>query len=114
MRAGSLRDRVRIERAVDTTDAQGGTTRTWVPLDVVYAKIRAGVGREFVAAKEQIATNVFTVTIRHRDDITAGMRIRRGAAVLWVTSPAVDPDGSRERLTLLCEVRDGETGGQSA
>lgn len=51
MKAGTLRDRIRIDRPVDAVDSVGGAVKSWALVAEVNAAIYPGaVGRESTAA----------------------------------------------------------------
>lgn len=92
MRAGRLRDRVVIEREVETgKDQWGQVLREWQPLATLWADLRATRGRELVAAGRLEGTAVGTLRLRHSAltaSITAADRVvARGHVWAIVSAP---------------------------
>lgn len=76
MKAGDLRQPIRLECPVASVDSGGNRVTTWKPLPVtVYASMKDVSGREFYAAQAYQAQDVVTFGIRWRDDITEEWRI---------------------------------------
>jgi SPP1 family predicted phage head-tail adaptor len=97
-----LRERVTIEAPARVDDGAGGAALTWSEVATVQAEVAAGAGREVAAGERLEARQRLTVTIRHRADVTAAMRL------VWRDEPfnikAVrDPDGRRRWLQIHAE-----------
>lgn len=109
--AGRLNRKVAIQQRDDGTDAWGQPVRTWNTHANCWAWIKPTTG---AAAAEQISGDAqtsavhYSVRIRYREGLTAGMRILAGALTLDVA--AVIPDvAGREHVDLVCVegARDG-------
>jgi head-tail adaptor len=88
--AGTLRERVEVQRRDGARDAIGGAVGDWVSLGTAWAAIefdRAGAG---VAADAADASPWWRVTMRARD-ISVGDRMLWGGRVLAVRSVERDP-----------------------
>lgn len=102
MRAGLLRHRLVIQRAVETKDTLGGDVQTWATLATVWGQVRPLSGREAYESQRVTTTASHFMTIRYREDIAPQMRVvwhgrtfeitfientdgRDRALVLWVT-----------------------------
>ncbi len=104
-RIGALRHRVVLERPVRAADDGGGAAETWEPVATLRAAVTARSGKEEVFADRVSGERRVEVTIRHRDDVTPGMRFRLGARRLDIRA-ALDEDGRRRWLKCDCEERD--------
>jgi SPP1 family predicted phage head-tail adaptor len=109
MRAGKLRHRITIEAPTASQDEYGEPIPTWAPLFTVWAAREDLAGREYFAAA-QIQSEVTTkFRIRHRDGITAKMRVNDGGR-LYDIAAVQDPEGRGRELILLCVRReDGQS-----
>jgi SPP1 family predicted phage head-tail adaptor len=96
------RHRLALQAMVPTPDDAGGRTESFVTLATVWAEIRYRGGEERLLAgrPEQAARHL--VSFRWRGGVDAGMRLVGGARVFQIIS-AGDPDGTRRRITCLCE-----------
>jgi len=100
---GWLRHRVVIETAVAAPDGAGGETVTWEALATVWALVVPAAAAERSRAGRLTGVVSHAVTIRHRGDVTGGMRVLyrgRRHRVLAVE----DPDERQRYLTLLTEL----------
>ncbi len=100
--AGLLRERVVVEALTDERNAIGAQLPEWV----VVARCLAAVAPEGVGAEAEAqalsAMARFKVTIRVRDGIAVGQRIRWGARTLAIRQRVDDP-ALPDRITLRCE-----------
>jgi len=101
-RAGDLRRRVTLEAPADVVDEIGGVTRSWVVVATLWARIETPRGATRLAAERLEQALGHRVTLRWRDDVTGGMRLRYGARVFAIRAVR-DPDESRRSLVLDCE-----------
>lgn len=86
MQAGSLDDRVTIQRLVAASPDVTGTgmpDESWQDYLTVYASVEPLNGRELFAAQEHHAEVTTRIRIRHRDGITAKMRIVDGDGTIY-------------------------------
>lgn len=98
---GQLRERVAIQQKTSSTDSQGGRAVTWGVLATVAAAIEPeGAPVEQIQASAITATGRYRVSIRHRTDVTAVMRLRWRARILQILS--VVSDERRRFLLLQC------------
>ncbi len=98
---GQRNTRIRIESEVLSGDGQGGHTKTWAVLAVVWALVEPLTSREALQAQQTTAVLSTAVTIVFRSDISVKQRIRIGPRVLQIESYQ-DPDGRKDELRLLC------------
>lgn len=97
-----LRRRVRIEAASDVSDGAGGVTRTWVPVDEVFARITPRRRRETVQAGRQVGVVTHRITMRWRDDIGGDLRLISDG-VIYRVLVAEDADPMRRFVDCWCE-----------
>ncbi len=100
--AGSLDQRVTIQRRVVGVDAHGQESTTWQDVATVWASVRPVPGRDLLAAGQPQATFDATVRIRYRDDVRATDRLAWGTRTLELVGEPVDIDGQRHTLELRC------------
>lgn len=96
-----LRDRVRLEALVSTTDTHGGSASSWVVRDTPYAAVWPVSGRESVLAAQMTAVLSTVVWMRYRSDVSVKDRIRFGERVLQIED-VCDPDGRRTWTRAMC------------
>tara|TARA_R110000868_G_scaffold244926_2_gene501394 strand:+ start:4911 stop:5234 length:324 start_codon:yes stop_codon:yes gene_type:complete len=99
---GSLRERVMIERPVRVGDGTGGESVSWTELGEVWAEVASLAGSEVTQAERDEARGSYTVTMRHRDDVNADMRLVWRGKTLNIRSLR-DPDGRRRWLVVSAE-----------
>ena len=100
--AGSLRERILIEKAVEERTATGVQAAGWeVVARCLAAVVAEGAGAES-EGQSLSAMARFRVTIRTRDGIAVGQRVAWGARVLTVRQRVDDP-GLADRILLRCE-----------
>lgn len=83
---GEMRHRVTIEQKTrGASDGAGGViSETWTTFAEVWAKLEPQVGREIVAADQNVHRLTHRVTIRHREGVTAAMRIKYQGRTLGI------------------------------
>jgi head-tail adaptor len=100
--AGTLRERVRIERPVDLRTESGLQQAGWEPVASCLASIIAeGAGAE-AEGQTLSAMPRFKVTIRWREGISVGQRVIWGERAMLVKQRIDDPL-LRDRILLRCE-----------
>lgn len=100
--AGSLRERITIERRVTGRDPMGLQQPGWEPVARCLAAIAgegAGAQSEGMALS---AMQRFRVTVRMREGLGVDQRVMWSGRVLMVRQVLVDPR-MKDRLTLRCE-----------
>ncbi len=100
---GWIAHRILIEQPVVTPDEAGGGSIAWSPLATVWAAIEPVRAVVDTAADRIGSAITHRVTIRHRSDVAAGMRIRHRGRLLAIAT-VVDPD--ERRRFLLIEARE--------
>lgn len=102
MRTGNLRRRISIQRKDMTQDSYGQPSLTWVSVADTWADIQPLSGRELEIAQAINAEVSHQVTIRHREGITAAMRIVYQGRYFNITSPPLDVDMRHKEIQLMC------------
>lgn len=100
--AGTLKERVELQRRGGGRDALGGAAGSWELLGLAWAAVeydRPGSGAVAGAADD---SPFWRVTMRARDDVAVGDRLLWGGRVLSVRSVERDPRRS-DRLRLRAE-----------
>lgn len=107
MRAGELRNRIRIEQRTDAADGYGGLDTTWTVLDVVPAKIEPAGAGEGAENGRQMPKNRHKVTMRYRTGVLPAMRVISNGRALEIES-VVNVEERNRTLELMCVERVGE------
>lgn len=98
---GRMTARMELERPVDTPDGQGGISRAFANAGALWTLIEPRVALITERRDERVEDLEHDVWIRHRTDVSAGMRFRKGARLLDILS-AFDPDETRRYLVCRC------------
>lgn len=110
--AGQLDRRVTIQQRAAGVDTYGQPSTTWETLATVWAWVKAPSGAslaERVAADRQASLVTYSVRIRYRADVTAGMRLLVGSDTWDIDSVVID-HARREYVDLVCVVGGGNGG----
>lgn len=99
MRIGPMRERITLQREVDTADGAGGSTIGWADIATVYARVQPASGRERLASQQLQNSITHRVTIRSRGDISCATRILWGDRPLNIRS-ILNLDERKEFLTI--------------
>lgn len=105
MRAGRLKERVTIQRAVETPDAGGGAAISWQDMAKVWASVEPLSGRDQVEGGGLVGVASYRVRMRRREGITSADRLVWRGVVLDIASPPL-MDAKREMTQLLCVVQE--------
>ena len=112
VRAGTYRDRVRIEQFVTATDASGGPARTWSPVleageggEVAAQIMDIGIGQEFFGVGTEVAEMTTRIRIRETPGFNLDPKMRfvdvdRGTIYEMV---GIAPTRLREELVIRCK-----------
>ncbi len=100
--AGKLRHRVVLQANVQVQDSAGDWVQGWHSMGTVWAAIAPVSGREFIQSQGTQAEVTARITVRARNDITAGWRVVHGAMVYDIKGVLPDVDSGLEYLTLVC------------
>lgn len=102
-RPGQMRDRVTIQRATRAADAFGQLVETWSTVATRRADIRPTSGVERVVAEQLRAIATHVVILRDRTDIRPTDRLLTPDGTKLAILQAVNTDGVRRFLTLVCK-----------
>lgn len=100
---GRMRRLLSLQAETVIPDGAGGGAAQWSEVAQVFASVEGIGGNEAEAAMRPAGRTRYRVGLRYRDGVAAGMRFVDGERVLTIRA-AFDPDGTRRRLTCLCEV----------
>lgn len=103
MRAGSLTQRVTIERVTLTQDAAGQPVESWAPLATVWAAVEPLNGREYFAASSAQSEVTTRIRIRYRPGLTSADRVNHDGALHNIRS-VINPNSKGRELVLMCEA----------
>lgn len=97
-----LNRRVTVQAPVRVDNGKGGNSKSWNDVIPVWAEMIPLRGSEALDQALLEQRQVWKITIRHRDDVTADNRLMfRGKALNIIT--AEDPDGARRWLVMTAE-----------
>ena len=103
MRAGTLNCRITVQQLGGGVDALGQPLQSWTDVATLWANVRHSSGVESIKADAVTTVVRASIRIRHRIDITAGMRVVAGVYTYNIVT--VLPDiGGKEYTDLVCEV----------
>ena len=100
--AGHLRHRVTLQSPTVTRDAYGAETVTWADQATVWAACLPLSGREYLAARAEVAETLIKVRIRWRADVSTTCRVVWEGRT-YVIEAALDTLGRHEELVLMCK-----------
>lgn len=76
MSVGQKRERVEIQRATETADAEGQPVKDpWLKVVTVWARVESLTGREFESVKAISSEISKRFTVNYRRDLTVKMRV---------------------------------------
>lgn len=101
---GGLTDRVQLQRRTETAEDEGGHAVIFVPMGMLWARVKAFGGGRGVAADARGVAATHTVVIRHRTGVFAGDRFVYRGRHLEVLG-AEDISGRRRFLACRCVER---------
>lgn len=103
MQAGSLNQRVTLERDEVATDDWGGVIHAWVTHAELWANVRHLSGSQSIRADSPVSEVRASIRVRYRTDLDASMRVLVGGKAYTVE--AVMPNlQSREHIDLVCKL----------
>lgn len=104
MQAGRLNRRCVIQRRTGGTNDWGEPLpEGWETHATVWANVKHLSGSEAIKADAEVSTVRASIRIRHRSDITAGMRVLIGLAVYDIEAVLSDT-ARREFVDLACKA----------
>ena len=100
---GSFRTELSLQQVTLTADGMGGNTEEWSVIATVFARVEPLTATAQFAAGQTLEEATHRVTLRHRANLSSGMRFVRGARV-WTILSAHDPDETGRYL--VCRTRE--------
>lgn len=104
LNAGRLNRRITLQQRVAGVDGYGQPSTAWQDVATVWADIKAPTGMaaaQRLASDREVSLATYSMRIRYRAGITAGMRVAEGTAVFDVQQVIPDLAG-REYVDLVC------------
>ncbi|WP_438749460.1 phage head closure protein [Pararhizobium sp. O133] len=98
---GQLSVRLDLEMRSDASDGQGGVVTTFTTFATLWARIEPVATRIEERSDEAVFSVTHRLWIRFRDDLSAGMRFRKGGRMFTVRA-FYDPDETRRYLVCNC------------
>jgi SPP1 family predicted phage head-tail adaptor len=102
IKAGDLRERVRLELLVDPDDGRGGQAESWALVTDLWASVLPTGGRETLEGGALTGVQGWRVRIRWRAGVSVRHRFVWRGRQLNIRS-VEDPDGRRQELLAFCE-----------
>lgn len=99
MSIGGMKEALTIQRPVLAQDGGGGFETSWEDVAEVYARIEDLGGGEAPRHGQTVAENAYRLTLHHRADVTADMRLAGGGKIYEIVSLR-DPDGRGATLEI--------------
>lgn len=105
--AGSLDQRITLQRKTGTADGMGGHTEVWADIGTQWAKVMPAGGNERVEAMRMGAATAYRMTVRWRGDADGQPYFRADDKVIWrgreYAVRTVTPIGRQAYIELLTE-----------
>jgi SPP1 family predicted phage head-tail adaptor len=103
MDAGRLKHEMTLEEPVETSDGAGGFTTVWTSVATLWARLEPlDPAREAWAGRDA-AEQTHRITIRFRDDVKQGMRLRKSTRLFPILSVR---DADETGRYLICRTRE--------
>ncbi|PWE58183.1 head-tail adaptor protein [Metarhizobium album] len=99
---GQFTARLELEAPVAVPDGQGGADVRYEGVAAFWAMVEPAGHAVREAAGAETATLTHRIWVRFRTDISAGMRLRKGAR-LFAVRAVIDPDETQRYLVCHCE-----------
>ncbi|MDI7861265.1 phage head closure protein [Rhizobiaceae bacterium n13] len=99
---GRMTARLQLERPVATPDGQGGATVAYETVAAVWARIEPAGHRILERASAETFALTHRIWIRHRANVEAGMRLRKGGRIFAIKAIR-DHDETGRYLVCHCE-----------
>ena len=100
---GALRTELSLQSVTTTGDGFGGFNEEWTEFATVFGHIEPLAADSRFGAGQTLETVTHRVTLRHRLDVTSGMRLSRHDRVFAIVT-VHDPDETGRYL--VCRVRE--------
>lgn len=103
MNAGSLRERITIQKEVKGTTAANQKIGKWEDVCTIWAEARCTDSTLLDGEGFTVHAATWKFFIRRRDDITAGMRVKWKGRLFQLEGPPIDWVTERNGLTLIAK-----------
>ncbi len=103
---GEMRHRVTIEQNDGSADGGGGMADSWTTVATVWARVEQFQSSPRAHAGRAAENFSMRATIRHRTDVSAGMRLTHENQIYRIRA-ASDPEQRKRFLVLSCEREAG-------
>lgn len=100
---GAFRHEVTLETATLAPDGAGGHAETWGEAATFFARIEPVSAVSRFGADQRLERVTHRVTLRHRDGVSSGMRLRRLGRTFRIVT-VHDPDETGRYL--VCRVQE--------
>ena len=103
MKAGTLNQRVTLERFGEYKDASGAWTEGWETIGTFWAAVLPLTGKEVIAADAVTALTDVRVIMRYQPGITPADRLTHKGRALNIKA-VIDRASAGRTLELLCKM----------
>lgn len=106
MRAGTLNRRVKLQSRAKSKDAAGQPKSKWTTVAELWANISCSSGMGAITRMQEnvpVSAEKYSIRIRFRQGVTAGMRILYGTQAFDIGQVRMDFSG-RQWTDLICEL----------
>lgn len=100
---GAFRHELSLEAAALTPDGAGGHIESWSEVATLFARVEPVSATSRFGADQTLETVSHRITLRHREGIASGMRLRLRGRVFSILT-VHDPDETRRYL--VCRARE--------
>lgn len=104
--AGRLDQRITLQRATDTPDAQGSTVKTWTDRGTVWARAESIAAAETTQGNARVATQNYRFTIRFQSamaDLNAADRVVWNGLNHDILSAVPMPEGRPDKIIITAQ-----------
>lgn len=102
-RVGNMRERVTLQRRVETTSESGEPIIVYETIEEVFARVEPLKGLEKTTAVQTVANQFYNVHARYRDDLSVLDRVQWKGQDLDITAIS-SPDERHRYVQLDCEA----------
>lgn len=100
---GTLRCELSLQQCARTGDELGGHTESWSEVAKLFGAVEPVSARAMFGAGQSLEDVTHRITVRHRDDLTSGMRFSWQARTFEILT-VHDPDETGRYL--VCRTRE--------
>lgn len=100
---GQFRHELSLEAATPVPDGAGGHAQDWAEIATLFARVEPLAAESRFGADRMLETVTHRVTMRSREGIASGMRLRRRGRMFAILT-VHDPDETGRYL--VCRVRE--------